>query len=303
MLVLRLYGGVSMSASWLLLSLSLPWIFSLGVIVAQATSPNGGPITSKPLSWFKVKSNSRKNFDEASLRALGKDLRVRQISPLVCLPDGTIVSGERRYRAAILEGLTELNVIIITDPITEAEFNRLQLVENLQRQDLSNAEKCAGCVKFARSNQGMNYKQIAEELHVDASMVTRWMAWERVIEPVQQALAANAITLQAMYAISQCAQAEQAAALASALAAPNAAAATRAVRRKTNGSSTVRTARVKCQMPSGVLVTLAGEGDGLTLDDVEETLVALLKEVRKGKEQGLDSKTFSAVMRDKSKAS
>jgi hypothetical protein len=40
----------------------------------------------------------------------------------------------------------------------------------------------------------------------------------------------------------------------------------------------------------------------MTLDDVEEVLVALLKEVRRGKDQGLDAKTFSAVLRDKAKA-
>jgi ParB/RepB/Spo0J family partition protein len=295
-----------MSALWLLLSLTLPWIFFLGVIVAQAASPNGAPITSKPISWFKVKSNCRKHFDEASLRALGKDLRVRQISSLVCLPDGTIVCGERRYRAAMLEGLTELNVIIITDRITEAEFNRLQLVENLQRQDLSNAEKCLGCVKFARSNQGMNYKQIAEELHIDASMVTRWMAWERVIEPVQQALAANAITLQAMYAISQCPQEEQAVALASALAAPNAAAATRAVRKQRNGNgqATVRMPKIKIPLANdGGTGLVVVSGDGIDLDDAESLLKEALKAVRAAKDKNLDCKTAQAVWRDVAKAS
>ena len=155
-----------MTGLLLLLGVSLPWILFLGVVIPTAL-PTGSQVTSKPLAWFKVKSNSRKTFDEVALRLLGQQLRIRQLQPLVCLPDGTIVCGERRYRAAVLEGLAELNVTIITDPITEAEFDRLQLVENLQRQDLSNSEKCAGCVKFVRNNPGMTFKEVAQALGVD----------------------------------------------------------------------------------------------------------------------------------------
>lgn len=55
-------------------------------------------------------------------------------------------------------------------------------------------------------------------------------------------------------------------------------------------------------MGSGVSVMLAGVGQGLTLEDVIETLSDLLKEARKAKDQGLDSKTFTAVLKDKTKA-
>jgi hypothetical protein len=72
---------------------------------------------------------------------------------------------------------------------------------------------------------------------------------------------------------------------------------------RNGGTPSVRVARVRCQMPSGVMVTLAGEGDGMTLDDVIETLVELLKAARKANEEGLDSKTFQAVLKDKAKAS
>ena len=63
----------------------------------------------------------------------------------------------------------------------------------------------------------MALKEIAADLGVDGSMVTRWMAWEKVIEPVQQALAADKITLTALYSISQLPQEQQPAALDAAL--------------------------------------------------------------------------------------
>jgi ParB/RepB/Spo0J family partition protein len=200
-----------MSAFWLVLSFYLPLWVLLGMSVIPAAIPATNPMTTRPLSWFKVKRNSRKRFDQESLRALGKELRVRQIAPLVCLPDGTIICGERRYRAAVMERLTELNVAIITDAITEAEFDRFQLVENLHRTDLSNSEKCEGCVQFARNHPEMTLKQIGEELHVDPSMVTRWLAWEKCIAAVQQALTEDTITLQRMYKLSQLPHDEQAA--------------------------------------------------------------------------------------------
>jgi hypothetical protein len=74
--------------------------------------------------------------------------------------------------------------------------------------------------------------------------------------------------------------------------------------RNSNGNGqAVKVSRVKCLLPSGVCVTLAGDGEGLTLDEVIESLQDLLKEAKKANDQGLDSKTFQAVLRDKSRAS
>ena len=198
--------------------------------------------------------------------------------------------------------ITHLAAAMFDEEVSEREFARMQAIENFVRNDPNSAEKCQICVGYARSDPSLTFKQIGHDLGVNPSLVTRYMGWEKVIEPERQALAADTITLQALYAISQLPQDQQAAALVVALKAPNAAAVTRAVRKQKNGTSAVRTTRVKCQMPSGVLVTLAGEGDGLTLNDVIETLSELLKEARKANDQGLDSKTFSAVLRDKAKA-
>ncbi len=253
-----------------------PLIVLLGVVV-QAAMPAGSQVVSKPLPWFKVKSNSRKRFDEADLRTLGKDLRVRQLQPLVCLSDGTIVCGERRYRAAVLEGLTDLMVMIITDPLTEAEFNRLQLVENLQRLDLSNAEKCIGCVNYAHSNPSLTFKQIGADLGVDASMVTRWMSWERCIDLVQQALVCDSITLQTLYSISQLPPERQEGAL------------SEAVNGKKpggngdgNGNGQSPRSRNKLLLPSGVEFTVAATE--MTLERLQSSLRDLLRLTEEAKD-------------------
>ena len=59
-------------------------------------------LTTKPLSWFKTNPQVLKTFDEAELRLLGESLRNKQLQPVLLKPDGTIIAGKRRYRAAKL---------------------------------------------------------------------------------------------------------------------------------------------------------------------------------------------------------
>jgi hypothetical protein len=61
-------------------------------------------VTRKPLTWFKVNSQVRKVFSEQEFRQLGESLKARQLQPVLALQDGTLIAGERRYRAAQLVG-------------------------------------------------------------------------------------------------------------------------------------------------------------------------------------------------------
>jgi ParB family chromosome partitioning protein len=48
-------------------------------------------------------------------------------------------------------------------------------------------------------------------------------------------------------------------------------------------------------------VCIVASGNGLSLDDLIESLGEAQKEAKKARDQGLDAKTFQAVLRDKSK--
>ena len=85
----------------------------------------------------------RKTFDSEPLEALAESISQHGIiQPIVVRPkDGMymIVTGERRWRAARMAGLSEVPVIIIeADDKKAAE---LALVENLQRKDLNPVEE------------------------------------------------------------------------------------------------------------------------------------------------------------------
>ncbi|HTU92796.1 MAG TPA: ParB/RepB/Spo0J family partition protein [Gemmataceae bacterium] len=258
------------------------------------------PTIKKSLSWFKARPQARKRFDEKELRQLGESLKVRQLHPLVCLPEGTIIAGERRYRAALLVGMTELEVKIIDDPVTEAECKRLQFTENMQRQDLTGHEQWQGCVELLRLNPGWTQKDLAEQLHIDPSMVVRLLSPSKCIDSVQAAFAGGRIGISDCYAISRLGQTEQAAALAMKLSgASRDQLASHARRQRSGDKPSVRINRIKCELGGDVSIVITG--NALGLDEVIEALSQAHKEARKARDQNIDVKTWAAVMRDRAR--
>jgi ParB family transcriptional regulator, chromosome partitioning protein len=254
----------------------------------------------KPLSWFKRKPQIRKRFNEAEDRRLGESLKIRQLEPLVCLPDGTIICGERRLHGAELVGLGELEVKIIDDLVTEAECKRLQFTENMQRQDLTGFEQWQGCVELLALNPGWTQKDLAEQLHIDPSMVIRLLSPSKCIASVKAAFAEGKIGISDCYVLSRLSEAEQPAALAMRLnGASRDRLANHARQQRSGDKPKVRASRVKCELSGNLSITVAG--NALGLDEVIEALADAQKEARKARDQNLDVKTWSAVMRDRAR--
>lgn len=85
----------------------------------------------------------RKTFNQQKLEELAATIRTKGvIEPItVRFRDGKymIVTGERRYRAAQIAGLAELPCI--TKDLTDQETLILQIIENVQREELSPVEE------------------------------------------------------------------------------------------------------------------------------------------------------------------
>ena len=141
-------------------------------------------------------------------------------------------------------------------------------------------------------------KDPAAAIHRSESSVSMTLSLSRCIQPVKDAANEGKVGLKDRYAMSQAGEEQQLQMLQARLGGATAEQVKRIVRKAANA---VRTSKVKCAMPSGVTVTLAGEGEGMTLADVIETLAELLKEAKRAEGQGLDASTFSAVLRDKAK--
>lgn len=85
----------------------------------------------------------RQNFDEEALEELATSIReLGIIQPLTLRSVGQdsyqIISGERRYRAALLAGLNTVPAYIRT--ANDSEVTEMALIENIQREDLNAIE-------------------------------------------------------------------------------------------------------------------------------------------------------------------
>jgi ParB family chromosome partitioning protein len=256
--------------------------------------------TTKPLSWFNPDPNQpRKQFDEAALRALGESLNTRQNDPVQARPDGTIIDGERRWRAAKLIGLEKLDVIITDAALTDTQINVIRLTSFFHRQDLNAWEKWNACRQLLELNPGWQGKDLAGHLFVDPSMVTRLLAPSKCIVAAQNALRDGKIGISDCYAISKLPEAEQEGLLALKLGGASRDAIEQAGRKNRKGvTKAVSLSRVKIAMSEATLVIT---GKDLGMAQVMEVLSETLKEARKAAEQ-YDVKTWVSMMRDKAKA-
>lgn len=107
----------------------------------------------------------RKSFNNESLIELSQSIRSNGIiQPIVVRKeDGkyVIIAGERRYRAAILAGLTEVPVIIKN--YDDLQVKEISLIENLQREDLNAIEE-AEAIKELMTAHGLTQDEIAQKL-------------------------------------------------------------------------------------------------------------------------------------------
>lgn len=258
-------------------------------------------LTTKPVSFFKPDPNQpRKLFDEAALKALGESLKVRQNDPVQSRPDGTLIDGARRARAAMLVGLKTLDAIITDEPLSESQINLVRLTSFFHREDLTAFEKWSACKQILELNPGWMAKDLAAHLHVDPSMVTRLLSPSKCTRGWQEALKEGKVGISDVYAASKLPESQQAELLSLKLGGASRDAIEKAGRQKRSADTpVVKVNRVKCQLPSGVLVVVSGAS--VSLDESIDALAEAIKEMKRARELGYTSKTFAAAMKDKAR--
>ncbi len=102
-----------------------------------------------------------------------------------------LIAGERRLRAAIQAGLTEVPCIILQ--MDDRESGIAAMVENLQRQDLDFVEEATGIAALMRL-QGLNQEQAAKVLGKSQSAIANKLRLLRHGEKVLQALREAGLT-------------------------------------------------------------------------------------------------------------
>jgi ParB family transcriptional regulator, chromosome partitioning protein len=251
-----------------------------------------------PVERLIVKENVRKHFSEESLRRHAESLkRDGQLRPLLALRDDTLVAGERTLMAAKLAGLTHVDVKVLDGEFSRGAIKQLQLVENLMREGLSDAEIYLACKELMALNPDWLKKELAAELHFDASMVTRIFAVDELIPEAKEAFLAGAFGFSKAYAIVKGPKEDQHRKLADILAGASRDEVERKGRRSRGKNPEVKLSRVKIEMPQASVVA---SGQQLNMARLIELLAETLKEARKAAEQ-YDVRTFVGMMRDRAR--
>ena len=128
-------------------------------------------------------------FREDALQELCESIRKHGIlQPLSVRRVGNsyqLISGERRLRAGMLAGLTEVPCIVMN--MSDQESGMVALVENLQRQDLDFVEEAQG-ISLLMSNWSMSQEQAARMLGKSQSAIANKLRLLRHSQPVLDAL-------------------------------------------------------------------------------------------------------------------
>jgi ParB/RepB/Spo0J family partition protein len=151
-------------------------------------------------------TNPRKHFAPGPLEELAANIaRIGVQTPLHVRPHSElgqyeIIAGERRWRAVNLARERELGFLehllevvpcrVVT--WSDEEVVEFQLIENLQREDLSPLEEADGYA--ALQERGLTVEQIAERIGRDQSHVWRALKWARLPELARKAFEAGVMT-------------------------------------------------------------------------------------------------------------
>ena len=141
------------------------------------------------------KGQPRKNFNEDALEELADSIKLHGIISPIIVQDRKdhfeIIAGERRWRAAMKAGLKEVPVIIKN--YTDEEIMVISLLENIQREDLSDIEEAQAYKKLI-DEFGLKQDEVAEKVSKSRTAITNSIRLLKLSEDVQQMINDDMIT-------------------------------------------------------------------------------------------------------------
>lgn len=155
------------------------------------------------VSVIKIKSietnpfQPRTNFEESALQELSDSIKQHGIiQPITVRKLGydryQLISGERRFRASQMAGLTDVPAYIrIAD---DQEMLEMALVENIQREDLDPIEVSLSYKRLI-DECNLTQEQLSEKVGKQRSTVTNFLRLLKLPAPIQKSLRDREITM------------------------------------------------------------------------------------------------------------
>jgi ParB family chromosome partitioning protein len=141
----------------------------------------------------------RRHFDAAELQALAASLFADGMqSPITAYYDDdddmfTIITGERRWRAAAIAGIDRVPVLVGPRPTSRADTLGRQLAENLLRSDLTELEKAQALYRL-RELQPQSWFELARRHGLSDRRVYQMLKLLDAPEPLKAAIQEKQIT-------------------------------------------------------------------------------------------------------------
>lgn len=157
--------------------------------VAGAVSPTGAPLEIALDLIEEDPDQPRRRFRQAELEELAASIRERGVRQAITVtPKGEggrhrILYGARRFRAARLAGLATIPAVV-REPSAQDAYD--QMIENIQREDLTAAEIASFVLK--RLDAGEKQADIARLLGKDRPFVALYAAVGQMPDPLRAKL-------------------------------------------------------------------------------------------------------------------
>lgn len=144
-------------------------------------------------------TNPRKTFGQVKLAELAESIKASGVhQPILVRPlpgarvadtdrsiTHEIISGERRYRASLLAGVATIPALVCD--MTDAQVLDAQIVENLQRDDLTDLEEAVGYQTLMQAD-GSSAEQVAAKIGKSASYVRSKLRLLNLCQEAQNSL-------------------------------------------------------------------------------------------------------------------
>lgn len=166
--------------------------------IGDTSAPSAGSINFIKIEQIAVNPfQPRTDFDEGALRELSESILLQGlIQPItvrqVSKNQYQLISGERRLRASILAGITEIPAYVRT--ANDQQMLEMALIENIQRENLNAIEVA---LSFQRMIEECNLKQeeLGDRVSKNRSTVTNYLRLLKLPPVIQVGIRDGKITM------------------------------------------------------------------------------------------------------------
>lgn len=167
-------------------------------ITTSLSGANTGNVAMIPISSIEANPwQPRSEFEQNALNELAESIQVHGvIQPITVRKMGydryQLISGERRTRASLLGGLTEIPAFIRV--ANDQDMLEMALIENIQRSDL-NAIEVALSYKRLLEECNLKQEELGERVGKDRTTVNNYLRLLKLPEPIQRGIQLGKVSM------------------------------------------------------------------------------------------------------------